>query len=38
MGFGFLLVEHGTKGFDQISIIMGISSPGALSTLHQCLT
>ena len=38
VGFGFLLAGHGTKGFYQISIIMGNSSPGALSTLHQHLT
>ena len=26
-GFGFLSAGHRTKGFDQISIIIGISSP-----------
>ena len=37
--FGFLSAGHGTKGFYQISIIMGISSPGAakyhISMVHK---
>ena len=37
-GFWLSLGRHRTKGFDQISIIMGISSPRVFSTLHQCLT
>ena len=39
MGFGFLSAGHGTKGFYQFSVIMGLLTPGAVKvTAKYCVS